>query len=73
VTFIVADFRTYLLVNSLRSLDLLSVQYVPVPIAARSKARTVFGRSNIGIAGSNSARGMDVCLCFSVLCGPVCR
>jgi hypothetical protein len=25
---------------------------------------TVFGRSNIGIAGSNPGRGMDVCLCF---------
>jgi hypothetical protein len=32
---------------------------------------TVFGRSNIGIAGSNPVRGMDVCPCFSVFCGPV--
>jgi hypothetical protein len=31
-------------------------------------ASSVFGRSNIGIAGSNPARGMDVCLRFSVLC-----
>jgi hypothetical protein len=38
----------------------------PVSMAARSKARTVFGRSNIGIAGSNHSQGMDVCLCFSV-------
>jgi hypothetical protein len=30
-------------------------------MAARSKDRTVFGRSNIGIAGSNPAQGMDVC------------
>jgi hypothetical protein len=45
----------------------------PVPMAARSRASTVFGRSNIGIAGSNTARSMDVCLCFSVLCCPVCR
>jgi hypothetical protein len=29
-------------------------------MAARSKASTVFGRSNIGIAGSNPARSMDV-------------
>jgi hypothetical protein len=43
----------------------------PVSIAARSKAITVFGRSNIGIAGSNPARGMDVCLCFFMLCCPV--
>jgi hypothetical protein len=40
-------------------------------MAARSKASTVFGRSNIGIAGSNPARGMDVCLRLSVLCCPV--
>jgi hypothetical protein len=32
---------------------------------------TVFGRSNVEIAGSNPAPGMDVCLSFSVLCGPV--
>jgi hypothetical protein len=44
-----------------------------ISITARSKASTVFGRSNIGIAGSNPARGMDVCLCFSVLCCPVCK
>jgi hypothetical protein len=43
----------------------------PVSMAERSKANTVFGRSNIGIASSNPARGMDVCLCFSVLCCPV--
>jgi hypothetical protein len=30
-------------------------------VAARSKARTVFDRLNIGIATSNPARGMDVC------------
>jgi hypothetical protein len=38
---------------------------------SRSKTSTVFGRSNIGIAGSNPARDMDVCLCFSVLHCPV--
>jgi hypothetical protein len=40
-------------------------------MAKRSKASTVFGCSNIGIAGSNSAQGMDVCLRLSVLCCPV--
>jgi len=40
-------------------------------MAAQSKASTVFGRSNIRIAGSNPARGMDVCLCLSMLCCPV--
>jgi hypothetical protein len=42
-------------------------------VAARSKARMVFDRPNTGIVGSNSARGMDVCLRFSVLCCPGCR
>jgi len=36
----------------------------------RSEACTVYDCSNIGIAGSNPARGMDVCPCFSVLCCP---
>jgi hypothetical protein len=40
-------------------------------VAAQSKASTVFGRSNIGIAGSNPTRGMDMCLGFSVLCCPL--
>jgi hypothetical protein len=44
---------------------------LPVPMAARCKARTVFGRSNTGIAGSNPAPVMDVCLRFFVLCCPV--
>jgi hypothetical protein len=43
----------------------------PASVAERSKASTVFGRSNIGIAGSNPTQGMDVCLSFSVLCCPV--
>jgi hypothetical protein len=54
------------------------IHFEPVPKAARSKARTVFGRSNIVIAVSNPARGMDVCprffcvvLCCVVLCCPV--
>jgi hypothetical protein len=43
----------------------------PVPMAARSKVRTIFDRSKTGIVGSNPAQGMDVCLRFSVLCCPV--
>jgi hypothetical protein len=34
---------------------------MPIPVAARSKAK-VCGRLVAGIAGSNSARGMDVSL-----------
>jgi hypothetical protein len=55
-------FQYYLTVNIL---------FVPISIAERSEASTVFGRSNVGMAGSNPARGMDVCLRFSVLCCPV--
>jgi hypothetical protein len=62
----------YRLLSILQSL--LSVIFVKyfrnclVPMAARSKTRTVFGRSNTGIAGLNSARGVDVCPRFSALC-----
>jgi hypothetical protein len=42
-------------------------------IAERSKACTVYDSLNIEIAGSNTARGMDVCLHVSVLCCPVFR
>jgi hypothetical protein len=41
---------------------------MPVSIAERSKLSTVYDRLNIEIAGSNLARGMDVCLRVSVLC-----
>jgi hypothetical protein len=40
-------------------------------MAERSKACTVCDRSNIGIARSNPASGMDVCPRLSVLCCPV--
>jgi hypothetical protein len=46
-------------------------QKVPVSIAERSEVCTVYDRLNIEIAVSNPARGMDVCLCVSVLCCPV--
>jgi hypothetical protein len=51
-----------------RGILLKNNQDRPVPMAARSKARSVFDRSNTEVAGSNSARGMDVCTSFSVLC-----
>jgi hypothetical protein len=44
---------------------------MPVSIAERSKAGTVYDRSNIEIAGSNPTWGMDVCPRVSVLCCPV--
>jgi hypothetical protein len=39
-------------------------------VAARSKARNVFARSNAGFVGSNSTQGMDVLSAF-ILCCPV--
>jgi hypothetical protein len=36
------------------------MSYEPVPVAARSKACSVFNRLNTGIRGSNPARCMDV-------------
>jgi hypothetical protein len=33
-----------------------------VTVAARSKARTVFARSNSGVMGSNPTQSMDVCV-----------
>jgi hypothetical protein len=32
-------------------------------VAARSKAWTVFARSNAGIVGSNLTQAMDICVC----------
>jgi hypothetical protein len=43
-----------------------------VRVAARSKAWTVFARSNTGIAGSNPTRGMDVCVRLFRICVVLC-
>jgi hypothetical protein len=41
-----------------------SISYVlwPISVVERSKAWTVFARSNTGILGSNPTRGMNVCV-----------
>jgi hypothetical protein len=36
---------------------------VPITAAARSKAWTVFARSDAGIVDSNSTQGIDICVC----------
>jgi hypothetical protein len=36
--------------------------YLPITMAARSKAWTVFARSNTGVVGWNPIRSMDVCV-----------
>jgi hypothetical protein len=43
----------------------------PVSIAELSKVCTVYDRSNIWIAGTNPAWGLDVCPRVCVLCCPV--
>jgi uncharacterized membrane protein len=40
------------------------IENMPITLVARSKAWTVFARSNAGIVGSNPAWGMDVCVCI---------
>jgi len=45
----------------------------PVPVAARSKACTVFNRSNTGIVASNPCWGMDVSAFFYILLSCVLR
>jgi hypothetical protein len=35
----------------------------PITVAARSKARTAFARSNARIVGSDPNQGMEVCVC----------
>jgi hypothetical protein len=57
--------------NTLVILFSPNVYNTSISIAERSEASTVFGLSNVEIAGSNPARGMDVCLRFSVLCCPL--
>jgi hypothetical protein len=37
--------------------------FLPIEVAARSKARSVFARSNTEIVGSNFTGSMDVCVC----------
>jgi hypothetical protein len=48
---------------------------MPDTVAARSKARTVFVRSDAGIMGSNPTQGIDVCVYAFILylCCPVFR
>jgi hypothetical protein len=42
---------------------------LPVTIATRSRASTVFSSSDAGIAGSNPTHGVDVwCVCVFILC-----
>jgi hypothetical protein len=49
--------------------DLASMVSEPVTVAARSKVRTVFARSDAVIVGSNPIQGIDVwCVYAFILC-----
>jgi hypothetical protein len=61
--------------DNLIVLDLVTlIIFWPITVAARSKAWTVFARSNAGIVGSNPAQVINVCIVcvyfvfFVVLC-----
>jgi hypothetical protein len=43
-----------------------------ITVAARSKAWTVFARSNTGVMGSNPTRNMDVCVRLFYVCVVLC-
>jgi hypothetical protein len=45
---------------------------LPIAVAARSEAGTVFDHSYAGIVGSNSTRGMDVCERLFCDCAVLC-
>jgi hypothetical protein len=45
---------------------------LPLTVAARPKAWTVFARSNTGVVDSNPTRGMDVCMHLFCVCVALC-
>jgi hypothetical protein len=45
---------------------------MPITVASRSKARTVFACSNAEIAVSNLTLGMDVCVRLLCVCVVLC-
>ena len=60
------EFQIFLCFEIKRNLFTASKIFMPIPMATPSKA-WVYGRSFVGIADSNPAVGMDVCLLL-VLC-----
>jgi hypothetical protein len=66
----------YVFILALNSyVDLISVtlrRAPPITVAVRSKARTIFARSNTEVVGSNPTRDMDVCMCLFCVCVVLC-
>jgi hypothetical protein len=51
----------------------LSTPYhLSITVAVRSKAWTVFARSNTATVGSSPSRGIDVCVHLFCVCGVLC-
>jgi hypothetical protein len=46
---------------------------MPITVAARSRAWTIFAPSDSGIVGSNPIQGMDVCICIALCIGTASR
>jgi hypothetical protein len=46
--------------------------HVPIAVAARFRACTVFDRSNTGIVGSNPTKGVDACVRLFCVCVVLC-
>jgi hypothetical protein len=44
----------------------------PITVVARSKASTLFARSNAGIVGSNPTQGMDISVRLFCVCVVLC-
>jgi hypothetical protein len=57
--FISSCYRLVLITRLILEYDM---NQLPITVAARSKAWTVFALSNTGIVGSSLTRGMDVCM-----------
>jgi hypothetical protein len=81
LSFLFLDVQNHSLRNGMQFWDILCRQtdrdnlrsplrLSPITVATRTKAWTVFARSNIGVVGSNSTQGMDVCLRLFCLCCP---
>jgi hypothetical protein len=45
---------------------------MPIIVAARSQAWTIFAHSNTGVVGSNSTRGMNICVHVFCVCVVLC-
>jgi hypothetical protein len=68
-TFILAMLIQWVLVSKLLRDSFFISWWLPIAVAGRPKARTVFARSNTEIVGSNPTGGMDVCvLCAFTVC-----